>query len=94
MAESRNGSFYEGKKPALINVHEAYTTGKIAKEEAEDLNPDYNPAKVVGVYKKARTGRMSMYTQTKTQGQRLDSMVSQRKKGKGMYSKKNEDDNG
>lgn len=91
MAESRNGSFYEGKKPALINVHEAYTTGKIAREEAEDLNPKYAPEKVVGVYKKSKG---STATQTKTQGHRLDSMVKQRKEGKGMYSKKNEGNNG
>ena len=91
MAESRNGSFYEGKTPALINVHEAYTTGKIAREEAEDLNPKYAPEKVVGVYKKSKGSKR---VQTKTQGHRLDSMVKQRKEGKGMYKKRSEDDNG
>jgi hypothetical protein len=91
MAESRNGSFYEGKKPALINVHEAYTTGKIAKEEAQDLNPKYAPEKVVGVYKKAKD---STGTQTKTQGHRLDSVVKQRKEGKGNYKYKGKTNNG
>lgn len=91
MAESRNGSFYEGKTPALINVHEAYTSGKIAKEEAQDLNPKYAPEKVVGVYKKTKG---STAIQTKTQGHRLDSMVKQRKEGKGMYKPKGKTNNG
>jgi hypothetical protein len=91
MAESRNGSFYEGKKPALINVHEAYTSGKIAKEEAQDLNSKYEPDKVVGVYKKTKG---SNNLQTKTQGHRLDSMVKQRKEGKGAYKPKGGANNG
>ena len=85
MAESRNGSFYEGKTPALINVHEAYTSGKIAKEEAQDLNPKYAPEKVVGKYKNGGN---------KTQKHVYDDLVNQRKNKTGNYKPKGTTNNG
>jgi hypothetical protein len=77
-SESRNDSFYEGKTPALVNVHEAYLDRKISMGEAQDLNPKYNPDKVVGGYKK--NGK----SYPKTQGAALSSSVQQRKKKKGL----------
>lgn len=79
MSESRLGSFYEGKTPSLVNVHEAYTGQHISMEEAQDLNPKYNPSKIVGHYKTSPN---------KTQGHVLDSHVKQRKTGTGNYKYK------
>jgi hypothetical protein len=77
-AESRNDSFYEGKTPALVDVHEAYLDRKVSMGEAQDLNSKYNPDKVVGGYKK--NGK----SYPKTQGAALSSSVQQRKKKKGL----------
>jgi hypothetical protein len=77
-SESRNDSFYEGKTPALVNVHEAYLDRKISMAEAQDLNSKYNPDKVVGGYKK--NGK----SYPKTQGAALSSSVQQRKKKRGI----------
>jgi hypothetical protein len=76
--ESRYDSFYEGKTPALVDVHEAYLDRKVSLGEAQDLNPKYNPDKVVGGFKK----KGKMYP--KTQGAALSSSVQQRKKKKGL----------
>ena len=76
--ESRYDSFYEGKTPALVDVHEAYLDRKVSMGEAQDLNPKYNPDKVVGGYKK--NGK----SYPKTQGAALSSSVQQRKKKRGM----------
>ena len=76
--ESRNDSFYEGKTPALIDVHEAYLDRKVSMGEAQDLNPKYNPDRVVGGYKK--NGK----SYPKTQGAALSSSVQQRKKKRGI----------
>jgi len=77
-SESRNDSFYEGKTPALVDVHEAYLDRKVSMGEAQDLNPKYNPDRVVGGYKK--NGK----SYPKTQGAALSSSVQQRKKKRGM----------
>ena len=76
--ESRYDSFYEGKTPALVDVHEAYLDRKVSLGEAQDLNPKYNPDRVVGGYKK--NGK----SYPKTQGAALISSVQQRKKKRGM----------
>lgn len=76
--ESRNDSFYEGKTPALVDVHEAYLDRKVSMGEAQDLNSKYNPDKVVGGYKK--NGK----SYPKTQGAALSSSVQQRKKKRGI----------
>lgn len=76
--ESRNDSFYEGKTPALVDVHEAYLDRKVSMGEAQDLNPKYNPSKIVGESKK--NGKSYF----KTQGAALSSSVQQRKKKKGL----------
>ena len=76
--ESRYDSFYEGKTPALVDVHEAYLDRKVSLGEAQDLNPKYNPDRVVGGYKK--NGK----SYPKTQGAALSSSVQQRKKKRGM----------
>ena len=77
-SESRNDSFYEGKTPALVDVHEAYLDRKVSMGEAQDLNPKYNPDRVVGGYKK--NGK----SYPKTQGAALSSSVQQRKKKRGI----------
>ena len=74
--ESRYDSFYEGKTPALVDVHEAYLDRKVSLGEAQDLNPKYYPDKVVGAFKK--NGK----SYPKTQGAALSSSVQQRKKKK------------
>jgi len=76
--ESRNDSFYEGKTPALVDVHEAYLDRKVSLGEAQDLNPKYYPDKVVGAFKK--NGK----SYPKTQGAALSSSVQQRKKKRGI----------
>jgi hypothetical protein len=87
MAESRNGSFYEGKTPTLLDVHEAYTSGKIPMEEAQDLNVKYDPSKVTNVFKRGDT----KYVQKRTQAHMLNSVLKQKKLGKGRYAKKKDD---
>ena len=76
--ESRNDSFYEGKTPALVDVHEAYLDRKVSMGEAKDLNSKYNPDKIVGESKK--NGKSYF----KTQGDSLSSSVQQRKKKRGI----------
>jgi hypothetical protein len=76
--ESRNDSFYEGKTPALVDVHEAYLDRKVSMGEAQDLNTKYYPDKVVGAFKK--NGK----SYPKTQGAALSSSVQQRKKKRGI----------
>jgi hypothetical protein len=76
--ESRYDSFYEGKTPALVDVHEAYLDRKVSLGEAQDLNPKYYPDKVVGAFKK--NGK----SYPKTQGAALSSSVQQRKKKRGI----------
>lgn len=78
--EPDKGQFYEGKKPSLVNVHEAYTSRKIAMEEAQDLNPNYEPTKIIGTIK-SPTGK----TYPRTQAYRLDDAVKQRKTKTGNY---------
>lgn len=84
MAESRNGSFYEGKTPGLVNVYEAYQGQKITKEEAEDLNTKFNPSKTLG-----STGLKNGKRYPKTQADQYQSLVRQRKSGTGNYKYKN-----
>ena len=56
----------------------AYRDRKVSLGEAQDLNPKYNPDRVVGGYKK--NGK----SYPKTQGAALSSSVQQRKKKRGM----------
>ena len=73
------GTFFEGKKPSMIDIHEAYIGGKIAKEEGQDLNPKWDPDKVVSKYK---TGH------NRLQRHIYDDLVKARKKGSGNYNYK------
>ena len=83
MAESRNGSFYEGKTPSLVDVYEAYMGQNIAKEEAEDLTPKFNPTKVLG-----SSGLKNGKRYPKTQADQYQSLVRQRKSNTGNYKYK------
>ena len=84
MVESRNGSFYEGRTPGLVDIYEAYQGQKIAKEEAEDLNPKFNPSKVVGSTGLKSNGKRY----PKTQLDQYQSLVRQRSLSTGNYKYK------
>jgi hypothetical protein len=79
MNKERSGSIIhggEGKRPSIVNIHEAVMDKHINVEEGTDLNPNYQP----DVYKVNKKGERPAYNPWLQNQHVYTSMVQRKKK--------------